>query len=753
MKTKSSIGFHVGPGGNKGGIGQWMESAYGQRSSIKSVDDYGICLEALGKGVPYVGFRITKASGSIPEEVPDYTLSPREAAERYLLTYMAALPPEFDKNTWLELINEPRTILNPGDVQYNNMNPVDWLGQFMYECAILLNPQGYKICGPSFNSGEPPEDSYNQIGMVEYLEYCANNPEKAALALHEYNWNWSENWDDVIPHLWGRFERWIAMTDAANIPRDYHIFVTEWGGSHNWAHDWSWIKRWLDKYNELIAPFPQVKMCASWTMQSGWGDIDDQVNSWMQAFMNGEYEDEFEMGEQPHPTFLGTLPGQGLTTEEKIFNLSQSWAFPVNEDAALQAKGLADGYTPSGEERWHVVDDVNYAMQPFYQIGNTNSKRSYYAVVGDWGNVKYTDGSGSDDPLAGIHMGQPFPFRWMITSLFDAPRSYSNGKHEGVDVDILGGLVDNTVDVLALYPGTVFRVVNSSGGYGMYVVVDHVYQGTPFQTWYCHLDDFSVSVGQSVTIGTPIGEVGTTGNVTGEHAHVNLVIPGYGAPPEDGYAIDWVVDPLPYLPDPASLPIYGEDNGELVDMSPYFLPSGQYGAIVIISNNWGEGNERQQLQRDGQVSYITKNQQYEEREVGDTRVWFRLDTSPDGVQYYRVDSEDGWCPRRWKPGDSFIRSEIVDYYTKSNCQFQSRTEWTSQIVFGALHSSWTSKAGINFSDVIELRWVLGGVVEEWYSYAPGYGLVGWRNRHGRESWASELPQGQDNNVREIIDCL
>jgi murein DD-endopeptidase MepM/ murein hydrolase activator NlpD len=71
------------------------------------------------------------------------------------------------------------------------------------------------------------------------------------------------------------------------------------------------------------------------------------------------------------------------------------------------------------------------------------------------------------------------------------------------------------------------------GSYGNKVVVTHN-DGT--QTWYCHLSGIYVGSGETVAAGTTIGAVGSTGNSTGPHLHLE-VRPGGGAP----------VDPYAYL--------------------------------------------------------------------------------------------------------------------------------------------------------------------------------------------------------------
>jgi hypothetical protein len=65
--------------------------------------------------------------------------------------------------------------------------------------------------------------------------------------------------------------------------------------------------------------------------------------------------------------------------------------------------------------------------------------------------------------------------------------------------------------------GTVETVANlGNTSYGKYIVVRHT---GGWKTYYAHLNSFNVSVGQSVSTGTLIGKVGSTGNSTGPHLH------------------------------------------------------------------------------------------------------------------------------------------------------------------------------------------------------------------------------------------
>jgi murein DD-endopeptidase MepM/ murein hydrolase activator NlpD len=72
-----------------------------------------------------------------------------------------------------------------------------------------------------------------------------------------------------------------------------------------------------------------------------------------------------------------------------------------------------------------------------------------------------------------------------------------------------------------------------AGAYGRRVEVRHA-NGTV--TWYCHMSEFTVSVGDHVDAGDQVGAVGVTGNTTGPHLHFE-VHPGGGV----------AIDPMPWL--------------------------------------------------------------------------------------------------------------------------------------------------------------------------------------------------------------
>ncbi len=110
---------------------------------------------------------------------------------------------------------------------------------------------------------------------------------------------------------------------------------------------------------------------------------------------------------------------------------------------------------------------------------------------------------------------------YRLTSTFGQAGYYwSSGYHTGLDFAAPTG-----TSITAVANGVVTSV-GSEGAYGNKTVVT-LEDGT--EIWYCHQNSFAVSVGDNVVAGQLIGTVGSTGNTTGPHLHLE-VRPGGGDP-------------------------------------------------------------------------------------------------------------------------------------------------------------------------------------------------------------------------------
>ena len=89
--------------------------------------------------------------------------------------------------------------------------------------------------------------------------------------------------------------------------------------------------------------------------------------------------------------------------------------------------------------------------------------------------------------------------------------------HSGVDLGY-----DYGTFVISLFDGTVISAGDYKDGYGNQVLIYH--PSYDVYTRYAHLQAVYVSVGSQVSGGSYIGEVGSTGNSTGPHLHLEYIV-------------------------------------------------------------------------------------------------------------------------------------------------------------------------------------------------------------------------------------
>lgn len=106
-----------------------------------------------------------------------------------------------------------------------------------------------------------------------------------------------------------------------------------------------------------------------------------------------------------------------------------------------------------------------------------------------------------------------WPVRGPVTRGFNSPGSATNPYHPGLDIAAPTG-----APVLAAGDGTV-TFAGSDPEYGNLVIVEH---GLGLESRYGHNTRLNVQVGDRVTRGQPIATVGSTGNSTAPHLHLEI---------------------------------------------------------------------------------------------------------------------------------------------------------------------------------------------------------------------------------------
>lgn len=116
------------------------------------------------------------------------------------------------------------------------------------------------------------------------------------------------------------------------------------------------------------------------------------------------------------------------------------------------------------------------------------------------------------------------PISGTITSRYGVSSSLRRSTHTGLDIAAPTG-----TEIKVVADGTVTSA-SYSGAYGNLVKVDH---GNGIETWYAHTSKMYVSVGQQVSAGEVIATVGSTGNSTGAHLHLEIRINGEHINPQN----------------------------------------------------------------------------------------------------------------------------------------------------------------------------------------------------------------------------
>jgi len=164
-----------------------------------------------------------------------------------------------------------------------------------------------------------------------------------------------------------------------------------------------------------------------------------------------------------------------------------------------------------------VVSDL--FVEPVVEKPKTTTKKTTTATATRVGSVNTSQNvSYSSQPL-GISLVRPVS--GTITSRFGRR---SRGIHTGLDIATSKG-----TPIVAAAGGTV-TFAGPKGSYGNLVVVDH---GNGVQTYYAHCSAIYVSAGQSVSQGQKISAIGSTGNSTGPHLHLEVRVNGVCQNPQN----------------------------------------------------------------------------------------------------------------------------------------------------------------------------------------------------------------------------
>ena len=124
--------------------------------------------------------------------------------------------------------------------------------------------------------------------------------------------------------------------------------------------------------------------------------------------------------------------------------------------------------------------------------------------------------------IAGINLARPI--KGVITSRYGSRSSIRSSAHTGLDIATGTG-----TPITPIAPGNV-TFAGRKGSYGNLVIINH---GNGIESYYAHCSEIYATVGQKVDSKTVISAVGSTGNSTGPHLHLEIRQNGTPLNPEN----------------------------------------------------------------------------------------------------------------------------------------------------------------------------------------------------------------------------
>lgn len=212
--------------------------------------------------------------------------------------------------------------------------------------------------------------------------------------------------------------------------------------------------------------------------------------------------------------------------EDEVFDTVIATGTPYYKDYAVMVSGEEKYYVATYEEAEKIIADLKAKestnIDSITYVAKYSSDQLNESSVDDVVAALFVEPEPVPVQPAKVTRSLIRPVSGTITSRFGRR---SSGTHKGLDIATSTG-----TPISAAAGGTVSYAGWNSTGYGNFVLIDH---GNGVQTGYAHCSALYVSVGQYVSQGQTIAAVGSTGNSTGPHLHLEVRINGVCQNPQN----------------------------------------------------------------------------------------------------------------------------------------------------------------------------------------------------------------------------
>lgn len=236
--------------------------------------------------------------------------------------------------------------------------------------------------------------------------------------------------------------------------------------------------------------------------------------------VNGEVKDEVDTVEE---------------AESIVSNLKSDLKEGVQFELAITENYKQDDYTDSEEVALNNLSEIKLAKTSEYEAEQARLEAERIAaqkaeqarlakIAAQKARQTALANSVGSGNVNGLAIQNPLRVGYMITSRFGESSRIRSGNHTGLDLAVSRG-----TPIYPIADGTV-TFSGTQGAYGKMIIIDH---GDGIQSYYAHCNSLNVGVGTEVTKDTNIATVGSTGNSTGPHLHLEIRVNGTALNPQN----------------------------------------------------------------------------------------------------------------------------------------------------------------------------------------------------------------------------
>lgn len=807
------IGFHAGPGGNHKDISEYYQrlDEAGIPFVIKSVDHYGHIHESSQyTNADHVRiFRMSNRADNGPQfDTPRYDLSPLEAADAHWSMTLEHLSPEFDKEkVWLEVINEPDKnraewlaefslyiAAKAGAAGYKvaffgwssgEPEPEHWEGEKMLAllrvCAENQDTLAIALHEYSFLVDDIYDQFPYKIGRFAVLyDVCKRHGiDEPTVLITEWGWTLND-----VPAAE------VAIIDIDSVAKIYALYRGVRAAAIWYLGTFEGSSAIANKTQKLIKPVTELALSTEYGDPIPPTKPPDNGGNMTYINVGKVFTGRRERATHVRLAFFEEYDLGGGVIGRRWLSQTDLAAIPdgANLVAAVQYEARDENPDPPPGNNDLVIHDIvdDLPKHPTLSYAERTGGEDDISVI----TVHHTvSGSDYDDifNIAYYHIntnGWPgIAYHYCITSNGDiyqtnklVTKSYhsAGNNHYSIGVALLGDFTDEHPSqeqetalsqlIDWLFYERLSQNSNYVFGHREMPAANTQCPGNTYHEWLPSIKPLPKPPSMEFTKGDTV--------VVSSNSALNLRYTPFGSVIE-AYPRGTAMTVISSQPVRATGYVwwnvrvgtkegwvaenyieYDEDQSqpELYDIASCYLPAASmtHSDILIVKNNWGQGDERNQLVVDGGFTYVTKGDNYERYRIEGGLIFYEVDSSVSDSEMVTVFSEEGWIPARMPVGGVHTAAEDVTLMDKETCAILNQYSGVFYRQLANHHATYTiPESGFLYEHVLEVWWIDedGNAIEKHW-LVPGLGRVRWSNNEGKVSWVHEhIKLGdQENNT-------